>query len=116
MIAAPSPLKNRPTPTGETLMGRHGKKYRAVSNGEKNATPNPPLVRASSMPCDTVTRKNRPTRDHQCRENFMSLLYSHDTTSRLHSAANNKECESPRCPSKSPYSIRNAKPTTSASG
>src|SRR2546425_2577642 len=71
---------------------------------------------ASRMPCDTVTRKNRLTSDHQCRENFMSLLYSHDTTSRLHTAANNKECENPRCPSKSPYSIPSAKPTTSASG
>jgi len=28
ITAAPRPLKNSPTPTGETLMGRHGKKYR----------------------------------------------------------------------------------------
>src|SRR6266516_7918154 len=87
-----------------------------MSNGAKNDTHNPPLVMASSRPCETVTRKNRLTNDHHCRENFMSPRYSDDTTSRLHSAANSRECESPRCPSKSPYSIPNAKPTTSASG
>src|SRR6266516_3448719 len=69
-----------------------------------------------AMNADPRTRKNRTTSDHHCRENFMSPRYSEDTTSRLHSAANNRECESPRCPSKSPYSIPNAKPTTSASG
>ena len=42
------------TPMGETLMGRHGKKYLELSQGEKKATPKPPLVMASRILCDAV--------------------------------------------------------------
>src|SRR5205823_9601327 len=102
ITAAPRPLKNGPTPIGETLMGRHGKKYRVVSNGEKNATPNPPLVIASSTPCEAVDMKNKPNSVHHPLEPFFTCRYSHNTTTRLHAAANKSECDSPRCPSKSP--------------
>jgi len=54
---APCALKNSLTPIGDTMTGRTGKKYLVVSNGEKNATPNPPFVIASSTPCDAVQRK-----------------------------------------------------------
>jgi hypothetical protein len=56
-IQTPYSLKNSLTPIGETRTGRRGKKYLVVSNGEKNATPNPPFVIASSTPCDAVQRK-----------------------------------------------------------
>ena len=46
----PCSLKNLIAPMGDTLIGRQGKKYRALSNGEKNATPKPPLVIASKIP------------------------------------------------------------------
>src|SRR5258708_11552020 len=48
--AKPRSLKKRVTEIGETTIGRHGRKYRVLSNGEKNATPNPPLVIASRNP------------------------------------------------------------------
>src|SRR6266700_2961001 len=100
--AAPRPLKNRPTPIGETWIGRHGMKYREVSNGEKKATPKPPLVIASSTPCEAVAAKNRPSNVHHALEPFVTCRYSHKTTVRLQAAANKSECDSPRCPSKSP--------------
>ena len=53
----PGSLKNSRTPIGETAMGRMGKKYLVGSNGEKNATPNPPSVNASSRPCDAADKK-----------------------------------------------------------
>jgi len=56
-IRTPYALKNSLTPIGDTKTGRTGKKYLVVSNGEKNATPNPPFVIASSTPCDAVQRK-----------------------------------------------------------
>jgi len=58
MTRKPVSEKKLATPMGETTTGRQGKKYRSFSNGEKNATPNPPLVKASSIPCDNVD-KNR---------------------------------------------------------
>jgi hypothetical protein len=56
-IRTPCELKNSLTPIGDTRTGRTGKKYLVVSNGEKNATPNPPFVIASSTPCETVQRE-----------------------------------------------------------
>ena len=56
-IRTPYELKNSLTPIGDTRTGRTGKKYLVVSNGEKNATPNPPFVMASSTPCEAVQRK-----------------------------------------------------------
>ena len=35
---------------GPTMMGRHGRKYLLLLNGEKNAMPMPPSVIASSNP------------------------------------------------------------------
>src|SRR5712692_6369233 len=56
-IRTPYALKNSLTLIGDTRTGRTGKKYLVVSNGEKNATPNPPFVIASSTPCEAVHRK-----------------------------------------------------------
>lgn len=50
-------LKNSSMPMGETTIGRNVKKYLVGSNGEKNATPSPPFVIASSTPCEAVQRK-----------------------------------------------------------
>src|SRR6266404_6149875 len=102
ITAAPRPLKNRPKPIGDTWIGLHGRKYRVVSNGEKKATPKPPLVIASSTLCEAVAMKNRPSNVHHSLEPFVNRRYSHNTTVRLHTAANESECDSPRCPSKSP--------------
>jgi hypothetical protein len=52
-----SPVKKSPIPMGETATGRYVKKYRLVSNGEKNATPRPPSVMASRTPCEAVQKK-----------------------------------------------------------
>lgn len=52
----PHSLKNFWNPIGETLIGRQGKKYLEFSKGEKNATPSPPVVIASSKEWDAVHR------------------------------------------------------------
>ena len=57
ITANPLGEKNLSNPIGETSRGCTGKKYLDVSIGEKNATPNPPLVKASSIPWDAITRK-----------------------------------------------------------
>src|SRR2546430_1295090 len=102
ITAAPRPLKNPPTPIGETLIGRHGRKYRIVSNGEKNATPNPPSVMASSTPCEAVAKKNSPRTPHNCPEPLATALNSQNPPDRPHSAANNRKGDSPGCPRKPP--------------
>ena len=53
---------------GETRMGRQGKKYRRLSKGAKKATPKPPFVSASSIPCESVERHKKPNacRRHAC--------------------------------------------------
>jgi hypothetical protein len=58
MITAQALLleKNR-SPIGETSIGVQGKKYRVLLNGARNATPKPPLVKASRTPCDAVATK-----------------------------------------------------------
>jgi len=55
--AKPFTPKKRVSDIGETKIGRHGKKYRALSNGEKNATPRPPLVIVSKRPWLAVAKK-----------------------------------------------------------
>jgi hypothetical protein len=46
--------------SGDTSSSRHLKKYRALLNGAKNATPNPPFVIESNIPCEAVeANKNR---------------------------------------------------------
>ena len=39
MISTPLLEKNLRTPIGDTSIGRHGKKYRALLNGDHRATP-----------------------------------------------------------------------------
>ena len=55
-IANPCGVKKRVTAIGETRIGLHGRKYRVLSKGEKNATPSPPFVVASSKPWLAVAR------------------------------------------------------------
>jgi hypothetical protein len=45
-------------PRGDTSTGRHGAKERSSLNGQKNSMPLPPLVKASSAPCE-ATAANR---------------------------------------------------------
>jgi len=97
----PSSLKNLPMPIGDTAIGRKLKKYLLVSKGEKNATPNPPLVIASRTPCDAVHRKRY---NHIPAIVTFGLLRYHATASTaLNRTANSKEWVRPRCPHTSPY-------------
>jgi hypothetical protein len=50
ITAKPHRLKNEATPTGETTMGRHGKKYLVISKGDNKATPKSPFMKASRRP------------------------------------------------------------------
>jgi len=43
--------------SGDTSITWMGAKYRVAEKGEKNAMPRPPLVKASSMPCEAAARK-----------------------------------------------------------
>ena len=54
MTRNPRGVINPAADIGETGIGRHGRKYRVLSNGSKKATPNPPLVIASKSSCDAV--------------------------------------------------------------
>ena len=47
-------------PIGDTRITRisQGKKYLLSLNGAKTATPNPPVVKASKIKCETVAKKN----------------------------------------------------------
>ena len=57
MTFNPHMLKNLLAPIGDTCIGLKGKKYRALSKGDKKATPKPPVVRASNTPCEAVHTK-----------------------------------------------------------
>src|SRR5512143_3768023 len=60
---SPRCVKNLCGSSGDTSMGRNGKKYRVLSNGAKKATPTPPLVMASNTPCELIAKKkNQPRR------------------------------------------------------
>jgi hypothetical protein len=59
MICTPRWEKNLRTLKGETSMGRHGKKYRALLKGANRATPRPPLVSISSKGCESVDRNKK---------------------------------------------------------
>jgi hypothetical protein len=114
-MAYPRGLKNRGTAIGETRIGRHGKKYRRLSKGEKNATPSPPFVIASSTPWLALARNkyankgNLAILDAPCRNTTAA-------TAPARRAAKTSECVNPRCPQKSPYRIPNRNPITSRSG
>ena len=48
---------------GETSITRIGAKYLSPDHGQKNATPRPPLVKESRIPCDAVaTSTNQKAR------------------------------------------------------
>ena len=65
---------------GETCTGRQGKKERLVSNGAKKAIPNPPLVMASSTPCEAVTAKKNATYLHHCLPRHTASLAKNSVT------------------------------------
>ena len=52
----PRSEKKRVTLSGETSIGRKGKKYRVEEKGAKNAMPRPPFVRASKTPWEAIAR------------------------------------------------------------
>ena len=60
----PYSVRNGSRPIGETWMGLYGKKYLAASKGESRAMPNPPLVQASSKPCEAVMKKKYAIKSH----------------------------------------------------
>lgn len=64
LLRTSNPLseKNRDAPIGDTAIGLQGKKYLALSQGEKKATPKPPLVNASKTGCEAVQVKKNSTR------------------------------------------------------
>ena len=92
MTAAPRWPKNCPKPIGETLIGRHGRKYRVVSNGEKKPTPRPPLVIESRNPWEAVARKKNT-------QSLIALGLAGNfrrtiaVTTQASTAAKNSECE-----------------------
>jgi len=77
---------------GETLIGRKGAKYRFADEGQKKAIPRPPLVNASSMPCEPVAtnKKRKLFAKLVCRNRLV------DAPSSARSAANMKEWLKPR--------------------
>ena len=106
-------LLKKPSPIGDTSIGRHGKKNLSELNGASNATPRPPSVNMSRNGWDSViAAKNRAT--------FHLAIgipepISADTI-RPTSIANATECVIPRWPNILPYPIPNRKASTSRSG
>jgi len=96
MTSLPQGLKNPAKPMGDTFKGLQGKKYRVVSKGEKKATPQPPLVRASRTPWAEVSKKKK--RPHRGLKNLLSPLNPPKMILILTRKANNKEWKNPRCP------------------
>lgn len=87
--APPHSVKKRVTEMGETSSGLHSKKYRVVSNGEKNAMPNPPLVMASRTPCEAVAMKKKLMSQASSRPRVWRN--SNDTTNKAQINAKSKE-------------------------
>lgn len=85
-------------------MGRKLKKYRSVSKGLKNATPKPPVVMASSTPCEAVARNNnshsRPFGGPACRR---WISPAKPTAVEATTAAASIEWLRPRCPHRLAY-------------
>ena len=59
---SPHSLKKFLMPMGDTCMGLQSKKCRVLSQGAKKATPNPPVVMASSTACEAVAIVKKRTR------------------------------------------------------
>jgi hypothetical protein len=87
----PPYLKKTFIPIGETLKGRHGKKYRPVSNGENNAIPNPPSVKASSKPCEALTANKNTQISRHFFEKRPALRNAKSATTELNRNAKNIE-------------------------
>ena len=88
----PRPAMKRSSESGDTMMGRQEKKNRSLEKGASNATPNPPLVRASRSAWETVamnTNKKAAIRPEP-RRRAMNMAM------RPSSRANAMECENPR--------------------
>ena len=65
-------------------------------NGAKNAMPSPPLVIASSRPCEAVTAKKKITISGQALRNDGVVYESNPPTASPITNANRSECVSPR--------------------
>ena len=59
---------------GETSITRIGAKYLSPDHGQKNATPRPPLVKESRIPCDAVGPARTKLYQH-FRERGLSTVY-----------------------------------------
>jgi hypothetical protein len=113
IICAPLLEKNLRTLTGETSIGRHGKKYRALLNGAQRATPRPPLVSISSSGCERVDKNKKRKTIHGSAWPLRKSVYVRSAPS---AAAKTMEWVKPRCPSIWSEVIPNLKPMTSRSG
>src|SRR6476661_4260227 len=96
--ASPRGEKNR-APMGDTAIGRHGKKYRVVSHGDRIATPRPPSVHMSRRPWDAVARKSSV----HVRPHDRPAPRVPKVTTVARAAAATSECDRPRCPIRLPY-------------
>src|SRR5580765_7156318 len=84
--------------SGATGIGRHGKKYRLLVNGAKNATPRPPSVIASKNPWDAVaTGKRIASVKNEC-AGAHPALKKRTAVNKPMTPAKNRECVKPRCP------------------
>ena len=91
---APRSEKRPSTLNGATSIGRTGAKYLSADQGHSNATPRPPLVKESRMPCDAVARHtNQNARAGVVRKN----RDKHAARPAI-IAAKASECVKPRCP------------------
>ncbi|GAH44840.1 unnamed protein product [marine sediment metagenome] len=78
-------------PIGATTNGLHGKKYLVVLNGESSAIPSPPLVKASSMPCELLTPKKNSQINHHLFEDTGGFRNAKSITVELNKNAKNSE-------------------------
>ena len=108
--AQPRAVKKAPTPMGATLIGRHGKKSRVLSNGAKSAQPKPPFVHMSNNGWLTVAK-------------LMSTHANHDDLRKNDHVSNAPQrtpkamlCVKPRCPQKLSYGTPAMWPMASKSG
>jgi len=96
MTLKPLGVRNRFRLIGDTSIGRHGKKYRSLLKGEKNATPRPPFVMASRMLCKSPLAKKTQKERHLAFMDFPAMNFEAVTAMM---AAKKMPCENPRWPS-----------------
>ncbi len=76
-------------------MGRNGAKYRVSSNGLSSATPRPPFVKASRMPCEAVAKKRK--KNARAREKAgLGFGKRPNVSTPAAAAAKGTECQRPR--------------------